>query len=202
MSVKRSTACTGMGLVLLALALLLCAYNVISDKMAGDASASALAQLQAIAELAARDAAQNAYGESGWSIDPDRDMPTVSIDGQNYIGELDIPSLSLCLPVISEWSYGGLNVAPCRYSGSAYSNTMVIAGHDYFSHFGRLSALSPGDEVEFRDVEGNVFRYKVADLETIEPFDVEGMTTGDWDLTLFTCTVSGRARLAVRCDAA
>jgi sortase A len=39
----------------------------------------------------------------------------------------------------------------------------------------------------------------VADLETLEPTDIEGMTTGDWDLTLFTCTYGNRYRLAVRC---
>ena len=28
---------------------------------------------------------------------------------------------------------------------------------------------------------------------------IEEMVTGDWDLTLFTCTLSGQTRFTVRC---
>ena len=31
------------------------------------------------------------------------------------------------------------------------------------------------------------------------PDSIEQMKQGDWDLTLFTCTVGGRSRFAVRC---
>ena len=48
-------------------------------------------------------------------------------------------------------------------------------------------------------LDGNVFRYEVVDMETIPPEGVEAMITGDWDLTLFTCTTGGSARVAVRC---
>ncbi len=30
--------------------------------------------------------------------------------------------------------------------------------------------------------------------------DVEEMITGDWDLTLFTCTLGGQTRVTVRCQ--
>ena len=36
-------------------------------------------------------------------------------------------------------------------------------------------------------------------METLMPTAVEEMESGDWDLTLFTCTVGGRTRVAVRC---
>ena len=50
-------------------------------------------------------------------------------------------------------------------------------------------------------MDGNVFSYEVMALETLAPTAVEEMTEGDWDLTLFTCTVGGTTRLAVRCEA-
>ena len=78
-------------------------------------------------------------------------------------------------------------------------NNMVIAAHDYYSHFGRLKSMSQGDEVIFTDMDGNVFRYEVAALETLSSTAVEEMTSGDWDLTLFTCTVGGQSRVTVRC---
>ena len=36
-------------------------------------------------------------------------------------------------------------------------------------------------------------------VEQILP-DVEGMLSGDWPLSLYTCTFGGQSRLTVRCD--
>jgi len=36
-------------------------------------------------------------------------------------------------------------------------------------------------------------------VEVLKPWQVEEMTCAGWDLTLFTCTATGRARFAVRC---
>ena len=77
---------------------------------------------------------------------------------------------------------------------------MVVAAHNYYSHFGYLKNLSQGDEVIFTDMTGNVFRYGVIEIETLSPFAVDEMTSGDWDLTLFTCTVGGATRVTVRCE--
>ena len=38
----------------------------------------------------------------------------------------------------------------------------------------------------------------MVEQETLEPTDEEAMTTGDWDLTLFTCTPGGQTRVTVR----
>lgn len=127
-------------------------------------------------------------------------MPEETIDGRSYIGVLEILSLSLQLPVIGSWSYAELREAPCRYAGSAYQKNMVIAGHNYSSHFGNLKNLSQGDTVIFTDVDGNRFHYRVIELETLAPDAVDDLTSGDWDLTLFTCTIGGRSRVTVRCS--
>ena len=133
-------------------------------------------------------------------LNPKMDMPEKDVDGTAYIGSLSIPPLDLELPVISQWSYPNLKIAPCRYTGSAYLDDLVIAAHNYDSHFGRLKELSPGDEVTFTDMAGNVFRYQVAELETLQPTAIEEMTDSGYDLTLFTCTIGGKSRVTVRCD--
>lgn len=130
---------------------------------------------------------------------PDMEMPAVEIDGYTYIGEIDIPSLELSLPVMSEWSYPQLKHSPCRYMGSAYQNNLVIAAHNYISHFGNLKYLCCGDEVTFTDIDGNVFTYNVAETEQLLPTDVDRLTNGEWALTLITCTLGGEYRVAVRC---
>lgn len=185
---KRGKICTGIGWLLLAAALFLAVYNLWSDVKAGKTADAVLEQLMPEIEE-----------EESYIPNSEMDMPEKEIDGQKYIGVLQIPALSLELPIISEWSYPNLKIAPCRYTGSAYQNNLVIAAHNYSSHFGRLKNLSPGDEVTFTDVDGNVFRYEVAELETLSPFSIEEMTDSDWDLTLFTCTVGGQSRVTLRC---
>ena len=127
-------------------------------------------------------------------------MPPVSFDGNDYIGRVDVPSLGLSLPVISEWSYPRLKIAPCRYTGSAYLDNLIIAAHNYSSHFGNLNRLNTGDTVTFTDVDGNQFTYAVSLIEDLPGTAIEEMQAGEWDLTLFTCTLGGRSRVTVRCE--
>ena len=131
---------------------------------------------------------------------PRGEMPTLEIDGHNYIGTVTLPSLDLELPVMEDWSYANLKLAPCRYAGSIYSEDMVLCAHNYATHFGRLQNLRPGDPVVFTDMDGNVFSYTVALTDTLAPTAIEEMTAGQWPLTLFTCTLSGRTRVTVRCQ--
>lgn len=128
------------------------------------------------------------------------DMPTIEIDGHEYIGYLSIPSLGLELPVMANWSYPQLRIAPCRYSGSIWSDDMVLMAHNYARHFGQLSRLSIGSEVMFKDVYGITIIYEVVAIDTLNPTAVEDMTSGEYDLTLFTCTYGGKNRITVRCD--
>lgn len=126
-------------------------------------------------------------------------LPEMVIDGWGFIGTIDVPSVGVAVPVMSDWDYEKLKLSPCRYSGSIYSNDLIISGHNYSAHFGKLKNVSVGDEVRFTDANGEVWPYTVTAVERIGPNDVEKLLSGDWDLTLFTCTVGGQARLAVRC---
>ena len=107
-------------------------------------------------------------------LNPDMEMPVEHIDGQDYIGVLAIPGLELKLPVISEWSYPRLKIAPCRYAGSAYTGDLIISAHNYSSHFGKLNHLRVGDTMTFTDIDGNVFHYKVMEIYTLKPYRHRG----------------------------
>lgn len=131
-------------------------------------------------------------------LSPNMEMPVETINGIDFIGVLRIPALELELPIISEWNYPNLKTAPCRYSGSAYLNNLIICGHNYTSHFGTLKNLWEGDIATFTDMDGNVFTYKMVERETLNPTDIEEMESGNWDLTLFTCTVGGQSRVTIR----
>lgn len=146
---------------------------------------------------------QPAYDEieiPDYILNPNMEMPVKEKNGQSYIGVLEIPSLGLTLPVISEWNYARLKKAPCRYAGSAYTDDLVIAAHNYKTHFGTLKKLRQGDLVSFTDAAGNRFNYAVVLTETLMPNDVQEMKSGEFALSLFTCTVGGSYRITVRCD--
>lgn len=128
------------------------------------------------------------------------EMPYVTIDGLNYIGTVEIPSLDLKLPVQSEWSDELSKISPCRYKGSVYDGNLIIAGHNYKTHFRGIKLLGEGAEVKFTDVDGHTFSYVVKNIETMEMHEVQRMEEGEWDLTLFTCTFGGKYRIALRCD--
>ena len=182
------------------------AYNLWDDSRANAAADRVLEALEEII-MQASDPSGSASGAGtapaipDYVLDPLRDMPAVEIDGRRYVGTISIPALDLELPVLEEWSYPGLKVAPCRYSGTVYQKNMVIAAHNYNAYFGSLVNLKPGDQVVFTDVDGNQFAYQMVLQETLAPTAVAEMTAGEWDLTLFTCTLGGRTRTTVRCTA-
>lgn len=194
------------GLLLMAAALSLTCYNMREERRAAASAASALEEILPEMPAATEPSIQPEGTQEAvfpdYLLNPEMEMPTVEIEGQAYIGVLDIPVLGLELPVISKWSYPRLKLAPCRFEGSAYLDDLIIAAHNYRSHFGGLKNLRPGDEVNFTDVEGNVFRYTVAELETLGGNDLEELESGEWDLTLITCTLGGKSRMTVRCDLA
>lgn len=191
---------TGVGLMLIAAALLLTVYNIRESDRAGAESEEMVVRMESLtAALPERLETEKKELVPEYKKNPEMEMPTVEVNGQECVGMIEIPALGLKLPVISEWSDAKLKKAPCRYSGSAYLKNMIIAGHNYRTHFSGIKRLNPGDSVVFTDADGNIFSYEVAEIETVGGYDIEKMEAGDWDLTLFTCTNKGKARAAVRC---
>ena len=80
------------------------------------------------------------------------------------------------------------------------TSNLVIAAHNYSCHFGNISSLNTGDEIIFTDGEGIMHTYSVVNSELIGGRNVPAMEEGseDWDITLFTCNLSGTNRVTVR----
>jgi sortase A len=186
---KKGVPLIILGVLLIISALAYTGYNYYVTYRAGKISQSIVEQID-----------KKTDSGSDYEINEKMEMPVIEIDGNYYVGIIEIPSLDLKLPVMSSWSYANLSISPCRFSGSIYSSDMVIAGHNYITHFGKLRNLNIGDEVKFTDSDGNEFIYEVKDLEILPPTAVEEMTDSGWELTLFTCTVGAKTRLAVRCS--
>ena len=190
-----------LGALLILASLGLLAYNKWDAARADKAAQTALGELENTLTKTIEEADEVVLQPE---LDPDQPMTEVELDGWNYIGYLSIPSIGLNLPVMSEWSYAGLKIAPGRYSGSTYADNMVVCAHNYAKHFSPIKWLAEGAEVYFTDMDGMRWSYEVSAVETIQPTQIEKMTektedSENWDLTLFTCTTGGSARCAVRC---
>lgn len=216
---KRGTLLITIGLLLIAAALVITVSNIQEDNQAGQTAQAVVLQLEqeifpsgnesptdaSIAPEASSPSEPEGTVFTGdfeipdYILNPNMAMPEKNIGDTPYIGFLEIPELGLKLPIMSQWSYENLETAPCRYRGSAYTNDLIIAGHNYSSQFGQLKSLHIGDTVLFYDVDGNLFQYQVAEMETLRASAVEAMEDGTWDLSLFTCTVGGQNRLTLRC---
>lgn len=125
---------------------------------------------------------------------------TISVDNNYYSGIIDIPEIGIKLPVMSEWNYDNLNISPCLFYNDEKNNRKIIAGHNYSSHFGKLKQLKQGDYIIFTNAENKRVIYKVLQTEILGSTDTDKMLGGDdWNLTLFTCSLSGYERVTVRC---
>lgn len=130
----------------------------------------------------------------------DGDMPYIKVNGIEYIGVLEIPSISIRLPVQNRWDNSLLKKFPCRYIGDIYSDSMIIMAHNYKQHFGNIKYLKNGDKVRFTDVKGIEYDYIVSFVEKIDRRNINKMVEDKSKLTLFTCDYSGKNRIAVRCE--
>lgn len=190
---KAGTICIILGIAFILGALSLFLWNGYENARAGAAVEEILPRVAEEIEAAAEDETH--------ICDPySTEMTETEIDGYLYVGYISIPALELELPVMSEWDYTRLKIAPCRYYGSTKTGDLVIAAHNYRRHFGSIKDLSIGDAVYFTDMDGAVSTYEVAEIDILSPTAVEDMTDSGFDLTLFTCTYGGRSRVTVRCQ--
>ena len=190
------------GALCLVCAVGLSVYNLTSSDRAGQRAEAVAEELMALMPPMEETPAPTPTLPDG-TDHPEREMPVVSLDSTKFIGYLEIPQLKLTLPVAASFSMNQLKSTPALYTGSVYQDNMVIAAHNYNSHFGRLNQLKDGDEVRFICSDGTTYRYNVGWTEKIVPSDRETMVTDNqWDLTLFTCTYNGPQRFALRCVAA
>ena len=185
---KSGVILISLGAVLILAALLLFLYNRSEDRRAGQEAESLLEDVRS--SMAA-------------NADPEPQEEPAEEIIYDYAGVIVIPDLSLELPVIDQWSYARLKVAPCRQSGAAADGDLVIAAHNYKSHFGYLDRLEPGASVIFTDMEGTVYRYAVEEIRQLAPEDAEDVSSvfsSEYPLVLYTCTPGGKASVAVFCQ--
>lgn len=191
----RSKVFMGIGGVLILLSAALLFYNVRVDDTVEKNTNTILESIEKSQVWKDRELLSgNVSGPSGGIKN------VIEIDGYYYVGEIEIPSISLKLPIMEEYKYENLEIAPCVFAGQPGQPGFVIAGHNYRRHFQPVKELPDGTRILFHAADGREFVYEVSTLETIGPEEVEKMISDEWDMTLFTCTYTGKQRAALRCS--
>lgn len=131
-----------------------------------------------------------------------KEMSYKEVDGIKYLGVLQIPELSLELPVIflDEWDAAYMDYAPCTYDGTLAARNLIIMAHNYVNHFRPILNMIPGQTVILTTADGYVYTYITTAVDTMHRSEREKLYQGTWDLTLFTCIPDTYNRCAVRCS--
>lgn len=161
--------------------------------------------------------------ENVWKIivssvqDIDEDI-TSNTQSQNYgsytasngkvyqtVGTINIPSIKVNYPILSETSVELLKVSPCKFYGPDPNEVgnFCIAGHNYKNSqfFSKVPKLVVGDVIEITDLNGKTIKYSVYDKYTVVPEDTNctsQLTNGKKIVTLITCTDDNQKRVIVQ----
>ncbi len=137
----------------------------------------------------------------------ERPVTYTSSNGKSYNVDciLNIPSLGINYPVLSDYSEENLKISLNKFWGCKPNEVgnYVIAGHNYKNKkmFGKLSQMEIGDICEITDLKGNTIKYSVYDRDIVEPEDTSctsQRTNGQKEVTLITCTNYGQQRLILK----
>jgi len=194
------------GVLLILVAVGLFVYSRIDDHLAGLRAQRLLEQVLSEGwDIVVLDEAEQRTASHDPSaialVNDEEDQHSSGYAGRQIIGILEIPSLKLALPVLHASTNALLNISVARYTGdvSDRPERLVIAGHNFDSHFGRIYTLSPGDEILFTTPGGQTFSYSMIRLESCHMSEKEAVQAGDdWEITLLTCQDDRTMRYLVR----
>lgn len=127
-------------------------------------------------------------------------MPTLSIDGIDFVGVLEIPRYESSLPVCADW--GDISKYPCHFSGSVYDRTLQIGATSQRGQYDFYREISVGDTVFFTDMEGNRYTYSVTDIRHEDNADQTALKREDSALTLFVKNTYGFDYIIIYCNVA
>lgn len=136
--------------------------------------------------------------------------------GASYttVAVIEIPKINITYPVIyssdtsSQTVEDLLKISVVKYWGPEANNpgNFCIVGHNYHNKrfFSKASTLNNGDTIYLTDINNKTLEYKVYANYVVEPDDLKctsQLTNGATDITLITCTMTGKQRTIIKARA-
>lgn len=128
----------------------------------------------------------------------DNSMPVLSLEGEDYIGILEIPAFGSALPVGAHW--GNSSRYPCRHSGSVYDRSIRIGATSQPGQYDFYREISVGDSLHFTDMTGNRYSYTVTDIRYAKHADQGTLESQEADLMLFIQNVYAFEYIRIYCN--
>ena len=137
-------------------------------------------------------------------------------NGATYttVAVIEIPKINIIYPVIysedtsNKTTEDLLRLSVVKYWGpdANEQGNFCVVGHNYHNKrfFSKASTLKNGDSIYLTDINNRTLEYKVYDKYVIEPTDMSctsQITNGETELTLITCTMTGKQRTVVKARA-
>lgn len=115
----------------------------------------------------------------------DAQMPVLQLQGTDVIGILEVPLLSVKLPVSATWDKIETNHIPSRLDGSIYDKSLIIGGTDAEGQLDFCEDICIGDTVVFVDASGARFEYTLERVNMMSSLDAQKDYSAGDDLTVF-----------------
>ena len=137
-------------------------------------------------------------------------------DGDEYstVALIKIPSIKVEYPVIysentsSKTMEDLLKISVVKYWGPDANKpgNFCIVGHNYHNKkfFSKAAELKKGDKIYITDKNNKTLEYKVYDNYVVDPDNLKctsQLTNGETDITLITCTMTGKQRTIIKARA-
>lgn len=113
-------------------------------------------------------------------------------DNISIIGLIEIPSINISYPILSNSSKDLLKISVCRFSGPLpnRNGNLCIAGHNYKNSmmFSKLYQLNIGDSIFITDLNNVKLEYIIYDKFKVKENNLECINdTNNIEITLITC---------------
>lgn len=113
-------------------------------------------------------------------------------DNISIIGLIEIPSINISYPILSNSSKDLLKISICRFSGPLpnRNGNLCVAGHNYKNSmmFSKLYQLNIGDSIFITDLNNVKLEYIIYDKFKVKENNLECISnTNNIEITLITC---------------
>lgn len=126
-------------------------------------------------------------------------MPSLGIEGEDFIAVLDIPAWNAVFPVGASW--GEQEKFPCRFDGSAYDGTLILGTNNRKGQLDFVKEISVGNVLYLTDMTGARFAYTVKDIRYSDHADGSVLYEEEYDLTIFVKNLYAFEYILIFCAA-
>ena len=112
-------------------------------------------------------------------------MSSLEIDGDSFVGIIEVPVYESKLPIYASWDADKLNRFPCRFFGSVYNETLILGGSENDGQFDFITQISLGDSVCITDTMGVRYAFQVSSIRRCKDISADKLLSEESSLIFF-----------------